>query len=276
MAGNAMFNNAAAYDRFMGQWSTRLAPLFAGFALAPGNSRVLDVGCGTGSMIQATKDRNPAAVIVGIDPSAEFVAYSRSRFADKSITIDQGSAFDLPYPDDTFDSSVSCLVFHLIPEPGKAALEMRRVTRPGGVVAACTWNLSAVERTAILWEEQIKLDPAAEKERETARFCSRDGELTGVWKEAGLENIEETDFRMTMSFDSFDEYWSPILDGVGPTGAYVARLPGPAQLALRDALRKRLLGNKRDGPIRLGARALAVKGTVRAAEARPTSLTPIG
>ena len=105
---------------------------------------------------------------------------------------------------------------------------MRRVTRAGGVVAACTWNLSALERTAILWEEQIKLGPVAEKEQETARYCSRDGELTSVWKHAGLENVEETAFRMTMSFESFDDYWSPILDGVGPTGAYVARLAGPA------------------------------------------------
>jgi ubiquinone/menaquinone biosynthesis C-methylase UbiE len=262
MADNAMFSNAAAYERFMGQWSAHLARLFAGFALAPGNSRVLDVGCGTGSMIQAIKDRDPGTAIVGIDPSPEFIGYSRSRFADRSITLDQGRAFDLPYPADAFDSSVSCLVFHLIPEPGKAALEMHRVTRAGGVVAACTWNLSALERTAIFWEEQIKLDPAAEKEQETARYCSRDGELTSVWKHAGLENIQETDFRMTMRFESFDEYWSPILDGVGPTGAYVARLRGAAQRALRDALRKRLLGNRGDGPITLSARALAVKGTV--------------
>ena len=131
MAGNAMFNDTAAYDRFMGQWSTRLAPLFAGFALAPGNGRGLDVGCGTGSMIQSTKDRNPAAVIVGIDPSAEFVAYSRSLFAGKSITIDQGSAFDLPYPDDTFDSSVSCLVFHLIPEPASDCWVTSETARSG-------------------------------------------------------------------------------------------------------------------------------------------------
>lgn len=262
MAGNAMFSNAAAYDRFMGQWSARLAPLFAGFALAPGNSRVLDVGCGTGAMIQAIKDRDPGAAIVGIDPSPEFVGYSRSRFADKSITLEQGSAFDLPYPGDAFDCSVSCLVFHLIPEPAKAALEMRRVTRPGGIVAACTWNLSKVERMAILWQEQIKLDPSAEKEQETDRYCSRDGDLTTVWKEAGLENIEETDFRMTMRFSSFDDYWSPILEGVGPTGSYVAKLPAPAKLALKNALRKRLLGDRGDGPIELGARALAVKGGV--------------
>ena len=261
MTGNAMFSNAAAYERFMGQWSAQLARLFAAFALAPGSGRVLDVGCGTGSMIQAIRERDPeAAVVVGIDPSPEFVGFSRSRFTDKYITIEQGSALDLPYPDGAYDHSVSCLVFHLLPDPKRAAREMRRVTRAGGTVAACTWNLAALERTAILWEEQIKLDPAAEQHRETARHCSRDGELTSVWKNAGLENVEETDFRMTMGFDSFDDLWLPILDGVGPTGAYVAKLPAPAQRALRDALYDRLLGDRGGGPIRLRARALAVKG----------------
>jgi ubiquinone/menaquinone biosynthesis C-methylase UbiE len=259
---SAMFSNAAAYERYMGQWSMHLARRFADFALASGSVRVLDVGCGTGSMIQAVREKDPQASIVGIDPSPEFVGYSRSRFDDTNITIDQGSAHNLPYPDGAFDSSVSCLVFHLIPEPGTAAREMRRVTRPGGTVAACTWNLGAVERMAVLWEEQIKLDPAAEAHRETARHCSSDGELTSVWKAAGIENVVETDFRMTMDFSGFDDFWLPLLGGVGPTGQYVAKLSAQAQRALRDALYKRLLGGGGDRPIRMSARALAVKGTV--------------
>lgn len=257
-----MFSNAAAYERFMGRWSAQLARLFAEFALSRNSGRVLDVGCGTGSMIQALAERNPQTTIVGIDPAQAFIEYARSRFADPRITFDHGSALELPYADSSFDHSLSCLVFHLIPQPEKSASEMRRVTRAGGTVAACTWDSAGMERSAILWEEQIKLDPNAEAQAERPKHCNRKGELSKVWQRAGLENIEETDLRIRTDFKSFDEYWLPFLDGVGPTGSYVTRLPRERQEALKKALRKRLLADRADGPIFLGARAWAVRGTV--------------
>jgi SAM-dependent methyltransferase len=257
-----VFSDAAAYERFMGRWSAQLARLFAEFARSRKGGRVLDVGCGTGSLAQAIAEKNPEATIVGIDPSQKFIEFCRSRFADPRMTFDRGSALDLPYADSSFDHSLSCLVFHLIPQPEKAASEMRRVTRAGGTVAACTWDSAGMERSAILWEEQIKLDPNAEAQAERPKHCNRQGDLAKVWRQAGLENIEEIDLRIRTEFKSFDEYWLPFLDGVGPTGSYVAHLPKEPQEALKKALRKRLLADRADGPISLGARAWAVRGTV--------------
>jgi SAM-dependent methyltransferase len=257
-----MFSNAAAYERFMGRWSAQLARLFAAFALSRYGGRVLDVGCGTGSLVQAIAEKNREATIVGIDPVQAFIDYARARLGGPRITFDCGSAFELPYADSAFDCSLSCLVFHLIPQPEKAASEMRRVTRAGGTVAACTWDSVGMERAAILWEEQIKLDPGARAQAERPRHCNREGELTKVWQLTGLENVEESDLRIRTEFKSFDDYWLPFLDGVGPTGSYVARLPKERQEALKEALRKRLLGGRADGAISLGARAWAVRGTV--------------
>lgn len=257
-----MFSSAAAYERFMGRWSAPLARLFAEFALAQDGGRVLDVGCGTGSMVQAVVEKNPRSAIVGIDPVQGFIDHCHARFADTRITFDRGSALELPYPDDSFDQALSLLVFHLIPDPAKAASEMRRVTRAGGKVAACAWDSVGMQRTSILWEEQLKLDPGAAAQAERPRHCNREGELARLWRETGLGNVEETSLEISTDFLSFDDYWLPFLDGVGPTGSYVAKLPDDCRDALKNALRKRLLGGRADGPIHLRARAWAVRGTV--------------
>lgn len=259
-----MFANALAYEDLMGRWSTRLAPLFADFAQVQDGHRLLDVGCGTGSLVQVVADRTRRSEIIGIDPAQPFIDYARTRFADPRITFDRGNALELPYPDRSFDQTLSLLVLMLIPQPEKAASEMRRVTRPGGTVAACTWDSGGggFEMIAVFWEEAVRLDPAAEAREERPRHCNRQGQLTALWRATGLEDIQETTLEISTDFASFDDYWSPYTRGVGPTGVYVAELSAERRNALRDALRRRLLAGRSDGPFSLRARALAVRGTV--------------
>jgi ubiquinone/menaquinone biosynthesis C-methylase UbiE len=138
-----MFANAAAYERMMGRWSARLALQFLDFVSAPAG-RILDVGCGTGSLVQALADRPGTSGVVGIDPAQPFIDYCRQRFAGSRFAFDCGNGMELPYPQHSFDHSLSLLVFMFIPQPEKAAAEMRRVTRPGGTVAACTWKAETV------------------------------------------------------------------------------------------------------------------------------------
>jgi SAM-dependent methyltransferase len=258
-----MFSNASAYDKYMGRWSAKLAPLFAKFARVRDGARVLDVGCGTGSLIQAVANLNRRSELVGIDPTPGFITHARQRFTDPRITFDQGSAFELPYPGSSFDQSLSMLVFHLISAPDKAAREMRRVTKPGGTVAACTWDGSgAMELTSIFWSEAIRLDPAAETRAEQARHCNLKGQLYELWKATGLDGVQETAIDIRMDFTSFDDYWLPHLEGVGPTGVYVAGLSDDRRDALRERLRGRVLGGQSDGAFSLAARAWAVRGLV--------------
>jgi SAM-dependent methyltransferase len=258
-----MFSNASSYEKYMGRWSAKLAPLFAGFARIQDGDRVLDVGCGTGSLIQAVVDITRRSEVVGIDPTPGFITHARQRFTDARITFDQGSAFDLPYPGGSFDRSLSMLVFHLISAPDKALKEMRRVTKPGGTVAACTWDgAGGMELSSIFWTEAIKLDPAAEACAERARSCNLEGQLSELWKAAGLDDVRESAIDMRMDFTSFDDYWLPYLEGVGPTGVYVAGLSNDLRDALRERLRNRFLSGQPDGPFFLAARARAVRGLV--------------
>jgi SAM-dependent methyltransferase len=257
-----MFPSATAYEAIMGRWSIRLAPLFVHFAAIPDGGRVLDVGCGTGSLVSAVAAAAPQSAIVGIDPALPSVQYARTRFTDPRITIDHGNALDLPYPAGAFDHTLSLLVLMFIPQPEKAASEMRRVTRPGGTVAACTWDREGLEMSSLFWEVATRVDPDAVARAERPLRLDQPGRLAALWHATGLEHVEELVLEMRMDFTSFDDYWQPILQGSGPNGVYVAGLPPEHRDALQHALQERLQANRPDGAFSLRAKALAVRGVV--------------
>lgn len=259
------FANALAYEDTMGRWSARLAPLFASFARVSDGGDVLDVGCGTGSLVKTLAATGPRSRIVGVDPAQPFIDYARTQFSDSRIAFDCASAPNLPYPDAAFDYTLSLLVLMFISEPEKAAGEMRRVTRPGGTVAACTWDRDGLEMTSVFWEEAVKMDPGAEARSMRPRHSNRPGQLAALWRTAGLQHVEETALEMSMDFGSFDDYWEPHLKGVAPPGAYVAALEPEQREGLRASIQKRFLADRPDGPFSLRAKALAVRGTVPSA-----------
>src|SRR3954452_19818755 len=136
------FDGAAeAYDRFMGRYSSPLATeLLAGSALTPGE-RVLDVGCGPGVLTQRLVAVLGADRVAAVDPSLPFVEAVRQRLP--GVEVAQSVAEDLPFEDDTFDHALAQLVVPFMSDPVAGLREMRRVTRPGGTVAATAWNNAA-------------------------------------------------------------------------------------------------------------------------------------
>lgn len=257
-----MFANAIGYEQLMGRWSVRLAPLFADFAQVRDGGTILDVGCGTGALARTVAKLTPSSRIVGVDPAKSFVDYARTQSDDPRITYEYGDAVDLPFSTASFDQTLSLLVMMFIPQPEKAAAEMRRVTRTGGTVSACTWDRDGLELGSIFWEEAVRLDPDAEARSQRPKHSNREGQLSALWRSAGLQNVEETVIEMQMPFSSFNDFWEPHLKGVAPQGAYVATLPPDRLEALREGLRKRLLGGRPDGTFSLRAKALAVRGKV--------------
>lgn len=257
-----MFANAIGYEQLMGRWSLRLAPLYMDFAKLRDVGKILDVGCGTGALVKTVAGMTRKSEIVGVDPAQSFVEYARTQFDDPRITFQTGDAMQLPFPSAYFGQTLSLLVMMFVSQPEKAADEMRRVTRPGGTVSACTWDRDGLELASIFWEEAVRLDPAAEARSQRPKHSNREGQLTSLWRSAGLDDVKEKVITMQLPFVSFNDFWEPHVKGVAPQGAYVASLSEERRNALRQGLRKRLLGDRPDGPFVLHAKALAVRGTV--------------
>jgi SAM-dependent methyltransferase len=257
------FADSQAYESFMGRWSRVLGDAFVRFAGLGEGERILDLGCGTGSLTAAILSARTTGDVVGLDPSPAFVTAARDRFRDPRARFEIGDAQHLPFADGTFDRALSMLVLNFVPDPGVAASEMRRVTRPGGTVAACVWDYGG-EMTMLrfFWDAATALDPAAAAQHEERMRLCRRGELEALWRGAGLADIRETGITIDMRFGSFADFWQPFLGGVGPAGSFVASLAPDRQRALEAKLRTEAWGDRPDEERVLPAKAWAVVGSV--------------
>ena len=253
------------YEPYVGRWSRRLAPLFVAFAGVLPRERILDVGCGTGNLTRALGAAG--AVVTGIDVSAPYVAYARQHMSDPAMTFELGDAQHLPYPDRTFDRTLSMLALDTMPQPALAVTEMRRVTRPGGTVAAlvndvrCAWA-----PFTMLLDTAAVLDPRARelRDRVTVEPVRWAGGLAELFRSAGLTELTEADISVLFEYSSFADYWSSFLTGQGIVGNYVATLPEAAQRELERHVRPAYLCGQPDGPRGFNTWCYAVRSDVPA------------
>jgi SAM-dependent methyltransferase len=242
---------ADSYDRFMGRYSGPLAPRFADVAGVASSDRVLDVGCGPGALTAELVRRVGAERVCAVDPSEPFVAAARERLP--GVDVRRAPAEALPFDDGTFDAALAQLVVHFMADPVAGLTEMRRVTRRGGVVAACVWDHGGgAGPLSAFWPAARELDPGVDDESLLAG--AREGHLAELALAAGLVEVESSDIVVEVEHPSFDEWWEPFTLGVGPAGAYTAALDEADRAALREACRARLS----DGPFTVSARAWAV------------------
>jgi len=258
-----MFSVSAGYERFMGRWSRQLAPAYIAFAGISNGDRVLDVGTGIGSLALTIEATLPKSELVGVDPSEAFIAHAQQNAKSGRARFQVGDGQALEFRDASFDAAMALLVMNFIPDHHKAVSEMRRVTRPGGVISACVWDYNeGMQMLRFFWDEAVALDPAIEPKDERHMKLSRQGQLAELWKKAGLVNVEEQPLVIDQAYTSFDDYWASFLKGAGPGGAYVVSLSEDRRKQLEARLRKRLLGDRKDGGFTLKAKAWCVRGNV--------------
>jgi ubiquinone/menaquinone biosynthesis C-methylase UbiE len=100
--------------------------------------QVLDVGCGTGALLERLGRAYPDARLSGLEPVPEMLAAARRRLP-ASVTLEEGWAEHLPFDAGRFDVVVSSSAFHYVHDPEAALREMRRVLRPGGRLVITDW-----------------------------------------------------------------------------------------------------------------------------------------
>lgn len=226
---------AGAYDRFMGRYSRPLASRFADWSGVEPPGRAIDVGCGTGALTRVLVDRLGVEHVSAVDPSQSFVAALRREWP--GLDVQAGQAERLPYPDDLFDHALAQLVVHFMADPVAGLREMGRVTRPGGTVSACVWDLGGDDSPlSLFWQAARELDPVADDESWFPG--AHEGELAQLFDRAGLGQIEDSSLTVSVRHDSFEEWWVPYTLGVGPAGVYVASLDDLSRVRLRDRCRE--------------------------------------
>jgi ubiquinone/menaquinone biosynthesis C-methylase UbiE len=256
--GCAMEFSAAAtkYDRFMGRYAPSLAAALADFAGVAAGQRALDVGCGPGGLTIELARRLGAENVAAVDPAPQFVAACRER--NPGADVREGVAEALPWDDGAFDVTLSSLVIRFMRDPEQGVREMVRVTRPGGTVASCMWDIAGGGMTMLrtFWIAARRVNPNIEGERMMAG--TTDGDIADRFARAGLRDVVGDALEARADYAGFDDFWEPFTFGFGPAGQHLVNLPEDEQAKVRQACRAEVP----DGPFSLTARAWCARGTV--------------
>jgi ubiquinone/menaquinone biosynthesis C-methylase UbiE len=253
------FDDGAAYERAMGNWSRRAGNIFLDWlAVAPG-LKWIDVGCGNGAFTELIVERCAPAEVQGIDPSEGQLAFAHKRPAPRVAKFNRGDAMSLPFPTDTFDAATMALVISFVPDPLKGVAEMVRVVRPGGIVAAYVWDMLG---GGYPWEP-IRIEMRAmglSFLNPPSREASRIEVLRDLWTRTSLDAIETREITVQRTFDDFEDFWTVSVSSPSARPIISAMASNDIEL-LRARVRTRLPGDA-EGRITYSARANAVKGQV--------------
>lgn len=241
----------------MGRWSRAVAPLFLRWLAPPASARWLDVGCGTGILAHTLLELCSPAAVVGIDPAVAQVAQASRGPAAGRAAFQVADARKLPFPDVAFDVVTSALVLNFIPERSQAMVEMRRVTRAGGIVAAYVWDFAE------------ELSPSGPLRRAMRRFGaevpaipgtdeSRIDSLRGLFQQTGLERIEARTIDVCLAYKDFLDFWEAQTPSYAPTTKVIASMTESERARLMRAVRDEVPAAPA-GVIEYFARANAIK-----------------
>jgi SAM-dependent methyltransferase len=245
------FDDAEAYDRFIGRYSALFAPQLAELAGVETGQRVLDVGCGPGAVASEVARRIGAECVSALDPSEAFISAVKARNPGVTTSVGRGEA--LPFPDGTFDRVLAQLCVQFMDDPAAGLAEMVRVARPRGVIAVCDWNRSRNPLDPF-WDGARELDPASKPRRGDRPFEHR----AVAFDRLGLEEVETIMIGASVRYETFEDWWEPMTTGVGPSATYAKSLDTVRRERLRDHLREQMPA----APFVLAAEGRITRGVV--------------
>lgn len=248
------------YEYFMGRWSNLMAREFLNWLHLPHHLSWLDIGCGTGALSEMIFQHCKPSHLTCIDPSEDFLIRAKERLNNKGKFF-VGRATDIPRENNSIDVVVSGLALNFFPNLESALTEMKRILKPGGLIAAYVWDYS--DRMYLLryfWDAAILIDPNSRNLDEGIRFsiCSP-SYLKSAFQLAGINELKVTTLDIPTLFKDFDDYWNPFLGGQGPAPSYLTSLSKDLQVELKKEIYNKL-PIEPDGSIKLLGRAIAIKG----------------
>ena len=255
------FNDAQAYNGYIGRWSKLIAGEFIDWLHIPTEQSWLDVGAGTGILTQQILQQASPKKIIGIDLSEAYIECAQQDVVDTRVEFKVIDVGVLASASLEFDVAVAGLVLNFVPSPEQTLQSMKQLVKPGGTVAVYVWDYAGrMEIMRQFWDAAINIDPSAVAMDSGKQFpiCNPDN-LRALFETIQLGNVEIIPIDAQAQFKNFDDYWLPFLGAQGSVSKYLLSLDEDAKHALKAQLRKQLPINN-DGTIDLTARAWAIKG----------------
>jgi SAM-dependent methyltransferase len=256
-----VFNNAAAYETYVGRWSKLVARQFIHWLNIETESVWLDVGAGTGILTQVILDQASPKKIIGVDTSEYYLEYARHSVSDERVEFRVGDVDSIKLEPPDFDVAVAGLVLNFLPSSQDGIQSMKDATKVDGTVAAYVWDYGErMQMMRYFWDSAITVDPSANAFDSGRRFTICDPRnLQTVFESAGLKQVEVMPIDIQTTFANFDDFWRPFLSAQGSVSKYLRSLDEEKRTVIRDHLRQQL-PIESDGMIHLTARAWAAKG----------------
>jgi ubiquinone/menaquinone biosynthesis C-methylase UbiE len=254
------FTDSAAYERFIGSWGRAAGAAFLDWVNPPAGAVWLDVGCGTGLFTELIFETRSPSAVFGIDRAKAQIEYAKRKPVAQRARFQTGDAQALPFQDATFDVVASALTINFIPDRLRALSEMRRVTRPGGVVAGYVWDFMAELSPSGPFRLGLR-DLIADVPALPGAEESELGTLRSLFDRAGLAEIGTKSIDVTVEFPGFEAFWLAQTPSYAPTTKLIDTMSASDHARLIEAVRARLPTSS-NGSIRYPARANAITARV--------------
>lgn len=257
-----MWDDAEGYEQYVGQSSRVVAPAFVASLAAAPHLTWLDVGCGTGALLETIGECAQPRLVAGVDQSIDYLAFARRRQRRRPTTLAVGDADALPFRQLTFDVVVSGLALNFL-NADSALAEQCRVAKRGGIVAAYVWDYAgAYQVMRLFWDAAARVDSTAQQHDPGRRFtlCAP-ARLDELFRRHRLRDVQVGQVDGSIRFDTFDHYWSVLDMRQGSMARYLERVTEATKRRVRTQLAE-LTPREEDGSVQLGLRAFTVRGRV--------------
>ena len=266
----------ATWDRFSPGWKkwdelvlSWIAPvsnaLLEAARLRP-SSRVLDVASGTGEPGLSAAARSPDGKVTITDLAPQMLRVAEEKAARRglrNVEFRQADAGALPFADASFDAVTARFGFMFFPDVLGAAREFARVARPGARVTTAVWGVPEKNPWATLImntiAEHVTLPKPPPGSPGLFR-CAAPGYMAGVFRDAGLRDVTETEVSIPGDFTDPDQYFTFMNEVAAPVVAGMALADEITRARIKEVVVKRAAERARSGHVRLDATAVVITG----------------